>query len=77
MKKICIITTVAITLESFVVETAINLYKTEGYDITLICDHNPDFAASLPEYLHYIPVKMGRGIDFKALGSIKAPISTL
>ena len=71
MKKICIITTVAITLESFVVETAINLYKTEGYDITLICDHNPDFAASLPEYLHYIPVKMGRGIDFKALGSIK------
>ncbi len=71
MKKICFITTVAITLESFVVETAINLYKTEGYDITLICDHNPDFAASLPEYLHYIPVKMGRGIDFKALGSIK------
>lgn len=71
MKKFCFITTVAITLESFVVETAINLYKTEGYDITLICDHNPDFAASLPEYLHYIPVKMGRGIDFKALGSIK------
>lgn len=71
MKKICFITTIAITLESFVVETAINLYKTEGYDITLICDHNPDFAASLPEYLHYIPVKMGRGIDFKVLGSIK------
>ena len=70
MKKICIITTVAVTLESFVVETAKNLYKTEGYDITLICDNNPDFTATLPEYIRYIPVKMGRGIDFKGLGSM-------
>jgi len=70
MKKICIITTISGTLEAFVLETAKLLHKEEGYEITLICDNNPDFAKSLPEYLRYIPVKMARGIDFSALRSI-------
>ena len=70
MKKICFITTVAVTLESFVVETAINLHKTEGYDITLICNNDENFEGSLPEFIHFIPVKMGRGINLYGFSSI-------
>lgn len=71
MKKICICTTVSITMKSFVVETAKYLHEKCGYDITLICNRDDDFEKSLPEYLHFIPVHMSRGIDFSALKSIK------
>ena len=70
-KKICMVTTVSITLKSFVVETAKYLYERCGYDVTLICNNDEKFAKSLPEYIHFIPVKMSRGIDFSALSSIK------
>lgn len=70
MKKICICTTVSITLKTFVVETAKYLYEKCGYDITLICNEDKAFEASLPEYIHFIPIHMARGIDFSALGSI-------
>lgn len=70
MKKICICTTVSITLKTFVVETAKYLYEKCGYDITLICNEDEAFEASLPEYIHFIPIHMARGIDFSALGSI-------
>ena len=71
MKKICICTTVSITMKMFVVETAKYLHDNGGYDITLICNEDEKFEKSLPEYLHFIPVHMARGIDFSALKSIK------
>lgn len=71
MKKICICTTVSLTMKTFVVETAIYLYKKCGYDVTLICNEDADFEKSLPEFIHFIPVRMARGIDFSALSSIK------
>lgn len=70
MKKICICTTVSLTMKSFVVETAKYLYEKEGYDITLICNEDKAFESSLPEYIHFIPVHMARGIDFSGLGSV-------
>lgn len=70
MKKICICTTVSITMKTFVVETAKYLHEKCGYDITLICNEDKKFEESLPEYLHFIPVHMARGIDFSALKSI-------
>ena len=71
MKKICMITTVSITLKSFVLETAKYLHNECGYDVTLICNNDDEFARSLPEYIRYIPVKMARGIDLGMLGSIR------
>ena len=71
MKKICMITTVSGTLKSFVVDTAKHLYNECGYDVTLICNNDEEFAKSLPEYIHYIPVKMERGINLSGFGSIK------
>ena len=71
MKRICICTTVSITMKTFVVETAKYLYENCGYDITLICNEDKEFEKSLPEYLHFMPVHMARGIDFSAMKSIK------
>lgn len=71
MKKICICTTVSITMKSFVVETAKYLHEKCGYDVTLICNPDEKFEKSLPHYLHFIPVHMARGIDFSAMKSIK------
>lgn len=70
-KKICIVTTVSLTMKSFVVETAKYLYNRCGYDVTLICNNDEAFAQSLPGYLHYIPVSMSRGMDLSALSSIR------
>lgn len=74
MKKICIVTTVSLTLKSFVLDTAKHLHNEYGYDVTLICDNDEEFAKSLPEYIHYIPVKMARGVNlsgFSAIGKLK------
>lgn len=71
MKKICICTTVSATMKTFVVETAKYLHENCGYDITLICGEDNKFEKALPDYLHYIPVHMARGIDFSALKSIR------
>lgn len=70
MKKICIITTISGTLESFVVETAKYMHNECGYDVTLICNTDEKFAASLPDYIHYIPVPMSRGIKLSGFGSV-------
>lgn len=69
-KKICFVTTVSLTMRSFVVETAKYLHDRLQCDVTLICSPDDTFAASLPEYLHYIPVNMNRGMDLSALKSI-------
>lgn len=71
MKKVCICTTVSLTMKTFVVETAKYLNEKNGYDITLICNEDETFEKSLPDYLHFIPVHMARGIDTSALSSIK------
>lgn len=71
MKKICICTTVSLTMKVFVVETAKYLYKQCGYDVTLICNEDDEFERTLPEYIHFIPVHMERGMDFSAFKSIR------
>lgn len=70
MKKVCMITTVSLTLKVFVVETAKYLHKQCGYDVTLICDNDEEFKNSLPNYIHYIPVHMARGVDITGIKSI-------
>ncbi len=70
MKKICICTTISLTLKSFVVPTAIYLHEKCGYDVTLICNNDEEFKKSLPEYIHYIPVKMSRGVDLSGFKSV-------
>lgn len=63
MKKICFVTTISATLSSFVVETAKCIHTNTDWDITFICNYDEKFEKSLPEYIHYIPVPMERGIS--------------
>lgn len=70
MKKICIITTIPGTLKSFVLPIAERLYRTCRYDITLISSYDEKFEKSLPEYIHYIPVNMKRGVSLSGFGAI-------
>ena len=62
-KKICFITTIPSTLRSFVLKTAIYLHENTHWDISFICDYDDEFAKELPEYIHYFPVNMKRGIS--------------
>lgn len=71
MKKICFITTVSVTLKTFVLESAKNLHEKYGHDITFICNEDSELSAMLPEYIHYIPVTMERGINLKGVKAIK------
>lgn len=67
MKKICFVTTVSATLKAFVLETAKFIHNNTDWDITFLCDYDEDFANSLPEYIHYIPVSMKRGINISGI----------
>lgn len=69
MKRICFITTVSATLDSFVLNTAKYIHENTDWDVTFICNYSKQFEAKLPDYIHYIPVKMKRGIS---IGGIKA-----
>ena len=63
MKKICFITTVPGTLESFALPTAKAMHEDGEFDISFICADDSGFADRLPEYIRYFPVNMKRGIN--------------
>ena len=61
--KICFITTISATIESFILPLAEYIHHNTDWDISFICSNNDKFAKSLPEYIHYFPVHMERGIS--------------
>lgn len=63
MKKLCFITTVETTLESFVIPAA-RLFKEKGYDVSLICTMTDRFVEKYGQEFHLINVTMNRGISF-------------
>ena len=67
MKKICFITTISITLKSFVLKTAEYIHENTEWDISFICNYDEELEKSLPNYIHYIPVKMERGISLTGI----------
>lgn len=69
MKKICYCTTIPLTISSFILKSAEYIHENTDWDISFICDYDEEFAKSLPDYIHYYPVPMKRGIS---LGGIKA-----
>lgn len=64
------VTTISMTMKTFVMETALHLHRELGYEVTLICSPDADFQATLPPHIRFIPVSMARGIDISALRSI-------
>lgn len=70
MYKVCFVTTVSLTLKTFVLDFARMMHKTGGFEIHFVCDHDPVFEGSLPEYIHYKAISMKRGISFDGIRAI-------
>ena len=62
--KICFVSTVHGTLNTFVLKTVEYLHENTDWDFSFICHEDSEWAASLPEYIHYYPVTMNRGLSF-------------
>lgn len=71
MKKICFVTTISITLKSFLIDFSKYLVENHDYDVTLICDTDETMYEYCTDRIHYIPVPMRRGISFDGLKVIK------
>ena len=69
MKKICYVTTVSSTLTAFVLPVLKQLCRNTDWEVTVICDQDPNLAELLPEGVRYIPVPMKRGISLGGLGA--------
>ena len=65
-KSICIVTTVEITLDSFVIP-AVRVMKEHGWDVTLACNMSDTFFNKYKGEFHCINVPMSRGSSFKDL----------
>ncbi len=64
--KICALTTVYKTMEWFVCDIMKELSK-NGYEVTLICNMEDDFAEKHKDYAKCIDMKMSRGVNLKEL----------
>ena len=69
MKRICIVTTVEVTLESFVIPAA-NYMQKNGWDVTLACNMTNKFIDSHKDEFHLINIPMNRGSSVKDLLSM-------
>ena len=47
MKRICFISTIPLTLRTFVLKTAIYLHENTDWDISFICSEDEEFASEL------------------------------
>lgn len=70
MKKLCFVTTVGSTYLAFLKDFSDYLYATGEYDISLICDGSESDNREIPEYVHFYPVTMKRGVNLSAISAI-------
>lgn len=66
IKNICIITTVDITMSSFIIPAA-RLMKEHGWNVTLVCNMSKKFFDTYKEEFRCINVQLSRGSSFKDL----------
>ncbi len=62
MIRICFVVTIYGTYRAFLKNFSQYLHSTGEYDISLICDPSGEAASDVPEYVHFYPVHMSRGI---------------
>lgn len=70
MKKICFVTTIYVTYKCFLKQFSEYLHRSGEYDISLICNNEEKMAEDLPEFVHYFPVKMSRGVSLSAFNAL-------
>lgn len=64
-KKICSVTTIAMSTQTFVLESMKEMQK-RGWDVTLICNMNQQLIDKIPEGMHYYNVPMERSFSLTA-----------
>ena len=69
-KKICFAVTLAGTYKAFLLDLSHYLINEHNYDVTVICDTDESMYELTNEHLHYIPVKMKRGMSLDGLAAI-------
>lgn len=69
MKKICYVTTISSTIESFFIPQ-LKYLSENGFDVTVICSPDDGLQEELGDKICYIPVDIPRGMS--VLGSIHA-----
>ena len=70
-KKICFAVTLAGTYKAFLLRLSHYLIDNHNYDVTVICDEDESMDALTGEHLHYIPVKMKRGLSLDGFAAIR------
>ena len=65
-KKICFVVTVSLAAKNFLQWSFEDMHNA-GYDISLMCDMDEKYIASLPDFVHTYPIHMERGVDPKGL----------
>ena len=66
MKKICYVTTISVTIRAFFIPQLKYLAE-NGYDVSIICSPDEMLKEDLGESIHYLPVKISRGIEPKTI----------
>ena len=61
-KKICFCTTIGGTIKSFLIDLSNYLVEYDNYDVTWISGEDESLFKYTNEHIHYIPLKMKRGI---------------
>ena len=69
MKKICFVTTVSITIKSFLLQFKDYLVNKDYY-VTFICNTDESMYELCNNQVHYIPVPMKRGVGLDGLSAI-------
>ena len=70
MKRICFVVTLSGTFKAFLLELSRYLIEFHDYDVTVICDDDDSMYSLTNERLHYIPVKMKRGLSLDGFAAI-------
>lgn len=70
MKKLCFVTTVSLTVRAFLLPTLNYLAENTDWELTVICDDDPQLPQVLPHGVRYIPVSMKRGISPAGIGAM-------
>lgn len=67
MKKICFVATIAASLRTFLLSTAKSLHETNVFSIYFMASPDAEIEKEFPEFIHFIPMKMKRGIGFDGI----------
>ncbi len=70
MKKVCAITTISKTVESFAVDYYTYMAAVDDYEVTIVSDYDDGFQERLADGIRFFPIGMDRGVNFKGIRTI-------